>query len=163
MSTQALVAHNLPVLGTVGSLDAYIGAVNRIPVLVVEDEQELARRFRRVPPVEGHRQDPVVLPQPEPPDPFERFGEFGVHGRAGTVTAVVRQQQNQRLAHHVRDPEAPSFRVDQRGFPLQPIAQVLRFVDLHHRRIRHAVARRLADRPGSARRCADSRQRRGYQ
>ncbi|MFO1493648.1 MAG: RNA polymerase sigma factor RpoH [Lysobacterales bacterium] len=56
MSTQALVAHNLPVLGTVGSLDAYIGAVNRIPVLVVEDEQELARRFREHGDLEAARQ-----------------------------------------------------------------------------------------------------------
>ena len=47
----ALVANNLPVLSaalpsTLGSLDAYIGAVHRIPVLTVEDEQALARRFR---------------------------------------------------------------------------------------------------------------------
>jgi RNA polymerase sigma-32 factor len=49
--SQALVANNLPVLaGTLpsalGSLDAYIGAVHQIPVLSVEDEQALARRFR---------------------------------------------------------------------------------------------------------------------
>lgn len=46
MTAQALVANNLPILGSVGSLDSYIGTVNRIPMLVVEDEQELARRFR---------------------------------------------------------------------------------------------------------------------
>ncbi|HEU4812731.1 MAG TPA: RNA polymerase sigma factor RpoH [Xanthomonadaceae bacterium] len=41
----ALVANNLPVPSAIGSLDAYIGAVHRIPVLSVEDEQALARRF----------------------------------------------------------------------------------------------------------------------
>ncbi|TZF89904.1 RNA polymerase sigma factor RpoH [Cognatilysobacter lacus] len=45
------VAQNFPVLfptklSPLGSLDAYIGAVNRIPVLSVDDEQRLARRFR---------------------------------------------------------------------------------------------------------------------
>ncbi|HET7663733.1 MAG TPA: RNA polymerase sigma factor RpoH [Rhodanobacteraceae bacterium] len=43
--SQALVANNLPVLGRLGSLDAYISAVHRIPVLSVEEEQELARRY----------------------------------------------------------------------------------------------------------------------
>jgi RNA polymerase sigma-32 factor len=41
----ALVANNLPVPSAIGSLDAYIGAVHRIPVLTVEEEQALARRF----------------------------------------------------------------------------------------------------------------------
>ncbi|MBJ6985059.1 RNA polymerase sigma factor RpoH [Luteimonas sp. MC1750] len=40
-----LVANNLPVPSAIGSLDAYIGAVHQIPVLSVEDEQALARRF----------------------------------------------------------------------------------------------------------------------
>ena len=49
--TQALVANNLPVpaftgLTPLGSLEAYIGAVHQIPVLSVEDEQSLSRRFR---------------------------------------------------------------------------------------------------------------------
>ncbi len=44
--SQALVANNLPVLGSMGSLEAYIGAVHQIPVLTVEDEQRLARRLR---------------------------------------------------------------------------------------------------------------------
>src|SRR5690606_22135421 len=43
---QALVPNNLPVPSALGSLDAYIGAVHQIPVLSVEDEQALARRFR---------------------------------------------------------------------------------------------------------------------
>ena len=43
--SNALVANNLPVPSAIGSLDAYIGAVHRIPVLSVEDEQALARRF----------------------------------------------------------------------------------------------------------------------
>ena len=45
-TSTALVANNLPVPSALGSLDAYIGAVHRIPVLSVEDEQDLARRFR---------------------------------------------------------------------------------------------------------------------
>ena len=49
--SHALVPSNLPVLAgglpsALGSLDAYIGAVHQIPVLSVEDEQALARRFR---------------------------------------------------------------------------------------------------------------------
>lgn len=44
-STQ-LVANNLPIPSPLGSLEAYIGAVHRIPVLSVEEEQALARRFR---------------------------------------------------------------------------------------------------------------------
>src|SRR5690606_18273559 len=44
--TAALVASNLPVPSAIGSLDAYIGAVHRIPVLSVEEEQALAHRFR---------------------------------------------------------------------------------------------------------------------
>ncbi len=42
----ALVANNLPIPSALGSLEAYIGAVNRVPVLTVEDEQALARRYR---------------------------------------------------------------------------------------------------------------------
>jgi len=56
MSTHAMVANNMPILGSVGSLDAYIGAVNRIPMLAVEDEQELARRFREDADLEAARQ-----------------------------------------------------------------------------------------------------------
>ncbi len=42
----ALVPNNLPIPSALGSLDAYIGAVHQIPVLSVEDEQALAKRFR---------------------------------------------------------------------------------------------------------------------
>jgi RNA polymerase sigma-32 factor len=42
----ALATGAFPVPSALGSLDAYIGAVHRIPVLSVEDEQRLARRFR---------------------------------------------------------------------------------------------------------------------
>jgi len=56
MSTHALVANNLPILGTVGSLDSYIGTVHRIPVLLVEEEQDLARRFRDDGDLEAARQ-----------------------------------------------------------------------------------------------------------
>jgi RNA polymerase sigma-32 factor len=45
MST-ALVTRNLPVPSALGSLDAYIQAVNQIPVLSAEDEKALAVRFR---------------------------------------------------------------------------------------------------------------------
>ncbi len=38
--------NNLPIPSALGSLDAYIGAVHQIPVLSVDDEQDLARRFR---------------------------------------------------------------------------------------------------------------------
>jgi RNA polymerase sigma-32 factor len=56
MTTQALVANNLPILGNVGSLDAYIGTVNRIAVLEANEEQELARRFREDGDLEAARQ-----------------------------------------------------------------------------------------------------------
>ena len=49
-ASNALVSNSLPVsalnaLTPIGSLDAYIGAVHKIPVLSAEDEQALARRF----------------------------------------------------------------------------------------------------------------------
>src|SRR6201996_6457587 len=43
--SQALVTANLPVPSVVGSLDAYISAVHRIPMLTQEEEQNLAKRF----------------------------------------------------------------------------------------------------------------------
>ena len=46
VAATALVTNNLPVPSAIGSLDAYIGAVHQIPVLSVEEEQALARRFR---------------------------------------------------------------------------------------------------------------------
>src|SRR6478672_2253281 len=45
MST-ALVSNSLPVPSALGSLDAYISAVNMIPVLTVDEEQALARAYR---------------------------------------------------------------------------------------------------------------------
>ncbi|GAB2508765.1 RNA polymerase sigma factor RpoH [Pseudoxanthomonas sangjuensis] len=42
----ALVANNLPIPSALGSLEAYIGAVHQIPVLSVDEEQQLARRYR---------------------------------------------------------------------------------------------------------------------
>ena len=50
-ASTALTTNSLPVpalngLTPIGSLDAYIGAVHRIPVLSVEDEQALARRYQ---------------------------------------------------------------------------------------------------------------------
>ena len=46
LRSTSLVANNLPIPSPLGSLDAYIGAVHQIPVLSVEDEQSLSRRFR---------------------------------------------------------------------------------------------------------------------
>ena len=45
--SQALVANNLPIPSALGSLDAYISAVNRLPMLTLEEEQELATRLQR--------------------------------------------------------------------------------------------------------------------
>jgi RNA polymerase sigma-32 factor len=48
--TAALVRRNpseLALIGPIGSFDAYVDAVSRIPVLSREDESELANRFRR--------------------------------------------------------------------------------------------------------------------
>jgi len=42
----ALVPNNLPIPSAIGSLEAYIGAVHQIPVLTVDEEQQLARRYR---------------------------------------------------------------------------------------------------------------------
>jgi RNA polymerase sigma-32 factor len=41
-----MVANNLPIPSALGSLDAYVSAVHQIPVLTVDEEQELARRYR---------------------------------------------------------------------------------------------------------------------
>jgi RNA polymerase sigma-32 factor len=46
MNSKALISHNLPIPSALGSMDAYINAVNRVPVLSVEDEQALARAYR---------------------------------------------------------------------------------------------------------------------
>ncbi|MCR6663165.1 MAG: RNA polymerase sigma factor RpoH [Luteimonas sp.] len=51
-----LVANNLPVPSALGSLEAYIGAVHQIPVLSVEDEQSLARRFREAEDLDAARE-----------------------------------------------------------------------------------------------------------
>jgi RNA polymerase sigma-32 factor len=44
MST-ALVANNLPIPSALGSVDAYINVVHQIPVLTLDEEQALARRY----------------------------------------------------------------------------------------------------------------------
>jgi RNA polymerase sigma-32 factor len=46
MTSTALISQSLPIPSALGSLEAYISAVNRVPVLTVEEEQELARAFR---------------------------------------------------------------------------------------------------------------------
>lgn len=51
--TQAL---NLSLPSTAGSLESYMDAVNRIPLLQVEQEQELARRYREEGDLEAARQ-----------------------------------------------------------------------------------------------------------
>jgi RNA polymerase sigma-32 factor len=57
--TAALVRRNpsdLALVGPIGSFDAYVDAVSRIPVLSREDESELATRFRRDNDLEAARQ-----------------------------------------------------------------------------------------------------------
>ncbi|MBP7370015.1 MAG: RNA polymerase sigma factor RpoH [Arenimonas sp.] len=46
MTSTALISQSLPIPSALGSLDAYISAVNRMPVLTLEEEQELARALR---------------------------------------------------------------------------------------------------------------------
>jgi RNA polymerase sigma-32 factor len=46
MTTHALSLANFPVPASAGSLDAYIQAANRVPMLSEAEELELARRFR---------------------------------------------------------------------------------------------------------------------
>lgn len=52
----AIITNNLPVPATTGSLDAYITSVNQIPVLAVEEERELAKRYRDHEDLEAARQ-----------------------------------------------------------------------------------------------------------
>jgi RNA polymerase sigma-32 factor len=57
--TTALVRRNpaeLALLGPIGSFDAYVDAVSRIPVLSREDEHELATRYRREEDLDAARQ-----------------------------------------------------------------------------------------------------------
>ncbi|UXI69117.1 RNA polymerase sigma factor RpoH [Tahibacter amnicola] len=42
----ALVSNNLPIPSALGSLDAYISAVHRVPMLTQDEEQDLAERLR---------------------------------------------------------------------------------------------------------------------
>ncbi len=44
--SQALIPAHFPALSAMGSIDAYIGAVYRIPVLSAEEERALAARYR---------------------------------------------------------------------------------------------------------------------
>jgi RNA polymerase sigma-32 factor len=55
MST-ALVTRNYPVPSLTGSLDSYISAVHRIPVLTLDEEQSLARKFTEKSDLEAARQ-----------------------------------------------------------------------------------------------------------
>src|SRR6185436_17673635 len=41
----AVIANNLPIPSALGSVDAYINAVHQIPVLTLDEEQALARRY----------------------------------------------------------------------------------------------------------------------
>lgn len=43
----ALVSNNLPVPSALGSLEAYISATHRVPMLTQDEEQDLAERLRR--------------------------------------------------------------------------------------------------------------------
>jgi len=53
--THALTLAHLPIPSATGSIEAYISAVNRIPMLAEGEEQELARRFREEENVEAAR------------------------------------------------------------------------------------------------------------
>ncbi|WP_130617479.1 RNA polymerase sigma factor RpoH [Dyella amyloliquefaciens] len=53
--SQALVTANLPVPSVVGSLDAYISAVHRIPVLSQDEEQALSRHYNEEADLESAR------------------------------------------------------------------------------------------------------------
>ena len=53
--SQALVTANFPVPSVVGSLDAYISAVHRIPVLSQDEEQALSRRYNEQEDLESAR------------------------------------------------------------------------------------------------------------
>jgi RNA polymerase sigma-32 factor len=53
--SQALVTASLPVPSVVGSLDAYISAVHRIPVLSQDEEQSLSRRYNEESDLESAR------------------------------------------------------------------------------------------------------------
>lgn len=54
--TQVLVPNSLPIPSAIGSLEAYIGAVHQIPVLSIEQEQSLARRFHDTQDLEAARE-----------------------------------------------------------------------------------------------------------
>lgn len=56
MTSQALVTSTFPVLSPIGSLDAYIGAVNRVPMLTAEEEKVLAERFHQDSDLDAARQ-----------------------------------------------------------------------------------------------------------
>ena len=45
--SQALMSASWPIPSVVGSLDSYIAAVHRIPVLSQEEEQALSRRYHQ--------------------------------------------------------------------------------------------------------------------
>src|SRR5579864_2501654 len=45
-NVNALVANNLPIPSAIGSLDSYISAVHRFPVLTLDEEQSLARHYQ---------------------------------------------------------------------------------------------------------------------
>jgi RNA polymerase sigma-32 factor len=40
--TNALIANNLPIPSAIGSLEQYVSAVHRVPMLTLEEEQNLA-------------------------------------------------------------------------------------------------------------------------
>jgi hypothetical protein len=103
---------------------------------------------RRIALVEGDREYPVILAQRKPRHLCQHLGQLGVHCRAASITPVVRQQQDHRLAQHFGDPKIPSFLIRQHGIADHPIAEKSRLVDLHHRSVGDAVLRRRGDRTG---------------
>ena len=65
MTTTALIANSLPIPSALGSLDAYISAVHQIPVLSVENERELANRYREDEDLDAARERVSYVPGSE--------------------------------------------------------------------------------------------------
>lgn len=56
MSQALTVKNNLPIPSPLGSLDAYIGSVQKYPILTLEQEQSLARDYREADDLDAARQ-----------------------------------------------------------------------------------------------------------
>ena len=69
-TTALAVANPWAVVPSLGNLDSYISAVNRLPMLTPEEEYEFAKRFKEQNDLEavGRREvDPLTQATPDPP------------------------------------------------------------------------------------------------